>query len=122
MDNQMQPQKKTNIFCILGLIFTFCLQPLGLIFSIIGMVQTKKSGEGGRGLAIAGLVISIVQVVIIIAAFAMGFAIWPELKDEIKNSTACTQATECGPVKNGYRTCRTYTSENSYYEVSCPVD
>jgi hypothetical protein len=30
----------------------------GMTFSLIGMSQTKRTGEGGRGLAIAGVCIS----------------------------------------------------------------
>ena len=41
--------------------------PLGLIFGIIGLVQTKKTGEKGRGLAIASIVISSVLPFILIA-------------------------------------------------------
>ena len=40
--------------------FLWFLSILGLIFSIIGMKQTKDNKKKGRGLAIAGLVISIV--------------------------------------------------------------
>jgi len=46
----------------LGLIFAFVFSPLGLIFSIIGKNQIKKSGENGSGLATAGLVISIIGI------------------------------------------------------------
>ena len=60
---QLQPQK-TNTMSILGLIFAFIFSPLGLIFSIVGLSQTKRRGEGGRGLAIAGLIISIISLII----------------------------------------------------------
>lgn len=35
---------------------------LGIIFSIIGLVQSKKTGEG-KGMAIAGLVLSILAII-----------------------------------------------------------
>lgn len=57
---------KTNIWAILGLIFAFVFWPLGLVFSIVALVQLKSGREQGKGLAIAGLVISIVIAVITI--------------------------------------------------------
>ena len=60
---------KTNGMAITGFVLSLlgCTWPLGLVFSIIGMNQTGKDpSQGGRGLAIAGLVISIVFAVITI--------------------------------------------------------
>lgn len=51
-------QKTTNGMSIAGFVCSFFFQILGLIFSIIGLCQIKTSGEKGRGLAIAGIVIS----------------------------------------------------------------
>ncbi len=57
--------QKTNGMAIAGFVCSFLCWPLGLIFSILGMSQTSKDpSQGGRGLAIAGLVISIVSAVI----------------------------------------------------------
>lgn len=56
---------RTNGMAITGFVLSLLCWPLGLIFSIIGMNQTSKdTTQGGRGLAIAGLVISIVGAVI----------------------------------------------------------
>ncbi len=57
--------QRTNGMAITGFVCSFLCWPLGLIFSIIGMSQTSKDpSQGGRGLAIAGLVISIVSIVL----------------------------------------------------------
>lgn len=59
--------RRTNGMAIAGFICSFLCWPLGLIFSILGMSQTSKDpSQGGRGLAIAGLVISIVSIVLTI--------------------------------------------------------
>lgn len=42
---------------------------IGLILSIIALSQIKKTGESGKGLAVAGLVISIVKIVLGILGF-----------------------------------------------------
>src|SRR3954454_19320869 len=49
----------TNGMAIAGFVCAFFCTPLGLIFSIIGLNQINQSGQGGKGLAIAGIVISI---------------------------------------------------------------
>ena len=57
--------QRTNGMAIAGFVCSFLCWPLGLIFSILGMSQTSKDpSQGGRGLAIAGLVISIVSAII----------------------------------------------------------
>lgn len=60
-NNSNVSQKNTNIFCILGFIFSFIVALLGLIFSIIGLNQVKKTKEEGKGFAIAGIVISSIR-------------------------------------------------------------
>ena len=49
---------------ILGLVFAFVFSPLGIVFSAIGLKQIKERREGGRGLALAGLILSIIFVVL----------------------------------------------------------
>lgn len=56
---------KTNGMAIAGFVLAFLCWPLGIVFSGIGMSQTSKDpSQGGRGLAVAGLVISILSAVI----------------------------------------------------------
>jgi peptidyl-prolyl cis-trans isomerase B (cyclophilin B) len=53
------PQPKpTNSLAIVSLVCAFVFAPLGILFGHMSLSQIKKSGEEGRGLAIAGLVIS----------------------------------------------------------------
>ena len=79
------PQKQSNGMAIAGFILAFLFWPLGLIFSIIGLVRSGKIGGAGKKLAIAGLIISIVVGGISVAVIA-----------SISNSTAvdpgCTSA------------------------------
>jgi hypothetical protein len=66
--------QKTNVMAILGLVFAFVFSPLGIVFSALGLSQTKKRGEGGRGLAIAGLVLSILFTLVGLLLFFFVFA------------------------------------------------
>ncbi len=54
----------TSVFAILGLIGAFVMPILGLVFSIVGMVQTKDNKQGGRGLAVVGLILNLLFIVI----------------------------------------------------------
>ncbi|WP_241010692.1 DUF4190 domain-containing protein [Mycobacterium camsae] len=45
---------------------------LGLIFGVVGLGQIKRTGEGGRGLAIAGIVISGLTFAFLLAAIIFG--------------------------------------------------
>jgi hypothetical protein len=53
------PQQQKNGFAVAGFVLSL-LPLLGLIFSILGLVRAGKIGGKGKGLAIAGLVLSIV--------------------------------------------------------------
>lgn len=52
-----------NIFAIVGFICSFFVSIAGLILSIIGLKKVKDCGTG-KGFAIAGIVISSVQILI----------------------------------------------------------
>lgn len=71
---QPAPNNRWNVMCIVGFVLAFVLPPVGLVLSIIALVQINKTGEQSKGLAIAGIVLNAVFTVIIVAAIA--FAIW----------------------------------------------
>lgn len=56
--------KAADVFAVLGFVFAFVISPLGLIYSAIGLGKSKKYGGKKKGLAIAGLILSIVFTVI----------------------------------------------------------
>ncbi len=60
----------TDTVSVLGLVFAFLFWPLGLVLSVIGLTRTGRGKRGGRGLAIAGLVVSLVAGAILIAVIA----------------------------------------------------
>lgn len=75
------PAPPTSSHAIVGLVlgiasFVFCAgltAPLGLIFSILGMRETGVNAaqpKGGRGLAIAGLVVSILGCLVLLLMLA----------------------------------------------------
>ncbi|MBV9513688.1 MAG: septum formation family protein [Mycobacteriaceae bacterium] len=66
------PRKSTNRFAIASLILgVLGVVLLSIIFGILGLVQTKGGRQAGRGLAIAGLVVSGVWIVLGIVAVVL---------------------------------------------------
>ena len=69
--NYTQPAPRTNIFAVVGLILAFFSSTLGLIFSVIGLVKVNEYGSG-KGIAIAGIIISIASMILsLIAALVL---------------------------------------------------
>lgn len=74
------PAPPTNTLAIIALIGSFFISLVGVICGHIALKQIARTGEGGRGLALAGLIIGYVGIaiwvfVIIFYVFIIGFAI-----------------------------------------------
>jgi len=82
-----QPQK-TNTMAILGLVFAFVFSPLGIVFSAIGLKQIKQRREGGRGLALAGLIISIISVVLGILFLVLAATVFSSAVEQAAQDSA----------------------------------
>ena len=71
---QAPTYKKTNTCALVGFILSLVsslmccgvISPISLIVSIIGLVQVNKSGEEGKGLSIAGIIISAIFILLLI--------------------------------------------------------
>jgi len=67
----------TNVLAIISLIAAFLIAPVGIILGFIAQNQIKTSGEGGAGLAKAGIILGIVFTVLwligIIVSVALPF-------------------------------------------------
>lgn len=49
---------ETNTFALLSIIFAFLAPIAGIVFGHMGLGQIKRTGDGGRGIALTGLIIS----------------------------------------------------------------
>lgn len=65
-----------NIFAILGLVGAFVCAIAGIILSIIGLKKAKALEGKGKGLAIAGLIISIISTVVQVLAVVVPTALY----------------------------------------------
>jgi hypothetical protein len=71
-----RPPAKTNTFAILALVFAFILHPLGAIFGHVSLGQIKRTGEEGRGLAIAGIAVGWSLTAIWVGVVALYFTLF----------------------------------------------
>lgn len=66
------PPRRTNAMAIASLVCAFLFAPLAIVFGHLSLSQIKRSGEEGRGMAIAGLVIGYVVTVGTIVMLVLG--------------------------------------------------
>lgn len=77
---------KTNTMAVIAIILAFFIPFVGLILGIVALSQIKKRNEGGKGLAIASIVISVfimlMQLVVIGVFWGAIFAAKSELNKQ----------------------------------------
>lgn len=91
--NAVQQPQQSNGMAVAGFVISlvsvvFCCGSfnwLGLIFSIVGLVKSKSVGGKGKGLAIAGIIISAIVMVLSIILAALG--VFTSLIEEINSSS-----------------------------------
>ena len=72
---QSMQSQKTNGFAIASLVCSLlCISLLGIIFGHVGLSQINRNREGGRGLAVAGLILGYIGLVATIAIYVLVFA------------------------------------------------
>ncbi|GLI28000.1 hypothetical protein ARHIZOSPH14_22420 [Agromyces rhizosphaerae] len=67
--------QKTNVLAIISLVSAFFISLVAVITGHIALSQIKKTGEQGRGLAIAGLVIGYIGLVVGVIVFIFWIAV-----------------------------------------------
>lgn len=79
----LPPGPPTNTFAIVALVASFTVPIVGIVFGHVALSQITRTGEEGRGLALAGLIIGysltglIVAFVLLYIVFAgLMFAVW----------------------------------------------
>ena len=82
---------KVNGFAIASLIFGICGGPLfSLIFGIIALVQIKRHGGKGKGMAVAGLILTPLWAIVIAVAISLIMTYTPTRNDDGKVTTPGT--------------------------------
>lgn len=115
-----RPVERTSGLAIAGFVCSFFFGLLGLIFSVMGYNECKRSGGtvGGAGLAIAGIVISIFWIVVFLLGIVAAIAI-PAFMDTMK-VTKRTDA-EVQLQKIGRRAVEEYTVNATFPPAAAPL-
>jgi multisubunit Na+/H+ antiporter MnhB subunit len=62
-----------NGFAIAALVCGIVFNILGIVFGVIALGQIKRTGEEGRGLALAGIWIGVASLALTVVWFVLGF-------------------------------------------------
>jgi peptidyl-prolyl cis-trans isomerase B (cyclophilin B) len=84
-----QPQP-TNALAIVSLVCAFLFAPLGIIFGHISLSEIKKTGEQGRGLAVAALVISYLITVLTVVVVLLSVLFVVKVARDVKSLDGLT--------------------------------
>lgn len=106
---------------IIAFVFSFVMPIVGLILSIIGLSKSKKSNSN-NGLAIAGLIISIISLflrVLLVGGAFMAFMFASDSKTFNKEiDKMCSKVEECVHTFDDYYNC-SYKEGIVNYSVTC---
>ena len=87
---QVEEQPPYSGLCVAGFVTALLgLFPIDLILSIVGIVSCNKHGKRGKGLGIAGIIISILTgfvVIIMIAVLVLGIGTYLDRANEAADS------------------------------------
>jgi hypothetical protein len=78
---------RTNRMAIWGFVLAFVVGPVGLIVSAIGLSQVGKRHERGRGLAIAGVILSVVWLA---GGVLFAVAVGKDVADQVASTLAAS--------------------------------
>lgn len=112
-----QPQGgKTNTLAIVAFISSFFVHILGIILGHIALSQIKRSGEGGRGLALAGTIIGYVLsfgwILILAGMFFFGSMIAATVAATDWDSTVQSMVEELDEDTDGFFTDDDFTHDD----------
>lgn len=120
-NGQQAPSNQSNPFAIAGLICAIVVGPiLGIILSIIGFNKSKSMNGEGKGLALAGIIVSIVKFVLIIILTVICVIIFSVSAKEVSSALTCYYAYDCSePNKNGVAKCKYKYLDGTVKTIRC---
>ncbi|MCU1410920.1 MAG: conserved rane protein of unknown function [Rhodoglobus sp.] len=65
--------RRTSTLSVVALVAAFVVSVAGVVLGILALVQIRRTGEAGRGLAIAAIVIGVLVTAFFIFSFALPY-------------------------------------------------
>lgn len=93
---------RTNPFAVASFVLAFFMTLLSIIFGHIALNQIKRTGEQGRGLALAGLWISYLSIVAAVVAIAIVWGMAVSAQNSFKSSMSYDNNYSSGTETYGY--------------------
>ena len=124
-NNYQQPVvKKENTMAVIAIVLAALgFNVISLILGILGLKKSKETNSG-KGLSIAAIIISILQILVIIFIVAVGTMftnlVWPSVKKEIVNQATCAMAYDCELNTKSEYICKYKDENNEEKEIKCP--
>ena len=88
---------------VLAIISAFLVAPLGVVFGAIGRRQTRRTGQNGKGLATAGLVLGVVFTLLGVGAIALGVIAAKSLTTSVAQAEVESQIGDQFQITTGHR-------------------
>lgn len=67
--------RRTSTLAILAFVAAFVASVVGVVLGILALVQLRASGESGRGLAIAAIVVGVLVTAFFVFAFVLPYVL-----------------------------------------------
>ena len=84
--------RTTNTMAIVALVCAFVFAPLGIVFGHLSLSQIKKTGEEGRGLALAGLIIGYLVTVLTVLIIVIGIVFFAAVARDLESMDGMPRA------------------------------
>lgn len=73
MSGTVEVARRTNPLAILALVAAFVASAAGVVLGILALGQIRGTGEAGRGLAVAAIIIGVLVTAFFLFAFALPY-------------------------------------------------
>ncbi len=120
----MKNNNENNTMSIVGFILSFMMPVVGLILSIIGLNKSKELNNKGKGLSIAGIIISallfIFQFLVLLLLISVGTV--SSTLDTAKNKAnklMCEKAYDCELDSTGNYSCKYLNNDGTIKKITC---
>lgn len=117
----MKNENKTNTFSIIGFCLSFIFNIIPIVISTIALNQIKESGEKGRGLAIAGIIISTIKLITIVLLFILLIIGTYKMVESVTDNNICDRAINCKyDPQTDKNTCIIIDDSGEEESIECP--